>query len=100
MEYLVKIAKRKAKQSLCVHKVSAIALDKKGRVIASAYNRHRMMVKGGGIHAEQMLFGVHGVTTIIICRVNKSGKLLPIEPCSKCAKIAKKLNIRIESIKP
>lgn len=98
MEYLVNIAVKKAQQSKCRHRVSAIALDRAGKVLATAHNRHRLMTKGGGIHAEQMLFGIHGVKTILICRVNKNGKLLPIDPCKKCKKIAKKLNIKIKSV--
>ena len=34
---------------------------------------------------------------IVIIRIGKSGKLLPIDPCKVCQKVANKLKIKIES---
>jgi len=99
MKTILEIAIKKALQSHCRHRVSAIALNKKGEIVATSTNRHSgIMVKGGGLHAEQILFGIHGVKTIIICRISRTGKPLPIDPCRKCSKIAKKLGIKIRTV--
>ena len=39
-----------------------------------------------------------GIVKIIICRVDKTGNLLPIEPCSCCQDIADKLGIELVSV--
>ena len=57
--------------------------------------------KGAGLHAERRLMQKYGeaISKIVICRTNGNGKMLPIDPCQNCQKIADKLGIVIESIK-
>ena len=95
------IAIKKADQSICKFKVSAIGLNSKNEIVAKSVNRPRFGRKGGGIHAEIQIMhsGLRkNIKTIIICRINDNGKLLPIHPCKNCKKIADKLGIKIVSI--
>ena len=96
------LAQKKAQQSICKFKVSAIGLNAKGEVVAKAINRPRFSHKGGGIHAEMSVMKFarkKGIKTILICRVSTcNGELLPIDPCPRCAATAKKLGIKIVSI--
>ena len=92
------LAIKKALQSACHYKISAIGLNKDGDVIAKSMNKHRFSQKGGGIHAEMQLMKKPGIKTIYICRVNNNGKLLPIDPCDMCKEKANELNIKILSI--
>lgn len=96
-----KKAINKAKQSMCRYKVSAIGLNRKGDVICSAMNKAFIASRGGGLHAEAILMRRYGrkIRTIVICRINNYGELLPIDPCDNCQKMADKLGITITSIK-
>lgn len=91
---------KKASKSHCAHKVSAMAFSRKGNLLGFARNTHRFNRKYGGIHAEAALMKRYGaaISYIIICRTNNNGKPLPIHPCEKCQKIAKKLGITIRTI--
>jgi len=92
---------RKAQQSSCRYKVSAIGLDEQNNVVAFAHNKPYIHRKGGSIHAEEALMNQYGqvLSTIIICRTNKSGtSILPIHPCKTCAGKAKRLGIKIVTI--
>jgi cytidine deaminase len=95
------IAAKKATQSICRYKVSAIGFNKKGEIIHSSTNKPRFDRKGGGIHAEMevMLKAGPALRTIVICRVNNAGDILPIEPCDMCQEKANELGIKIVSIK-
>jgi tRNA(Arg) A34 adenosine deaminase TadA len=97
---VVERAIKKAEQSLCTYKISAIGLGKRGEIIYTAMNKSRFMRKFGGSHAEMevMRRGGSGVRTIIICRVGNSGLVLPISPCPMCSAKAKELGIRIISV--
>lgn len=89
---------RKAAKSSCEYRIAALALNKKSEVVARATNLRRFYRKGGGLHAEMRLMALarkRGIKTIIICRVGKSGMLLPIDPCPMCSKKAKELGIKI-----
>ena len=97
---LINKAKNKASQSLCRYKVSAIGLNRKGDIVVTAINKPRFYSHHGGQHAEmEIIRKKKGVTSIIICRVNKSGDLLPIHPCNKCKEMAERLNIKIHSLR-
>jgi cytidine deaminase len=101
MNLLVKRAIKKACQSQCKFKISALGFNRKGELVSSAFNISRALRKGGGFHAEQLvMMEAHkkGIKTILICRVNPNGILLPIEPCMKCRKMAEKLGIKIISV--
>ena len=99
---IVDRAIRKAMQSRCTYKVSALGFNRKGELIYSSFNKSRFMRKSGGIHAEMnvMLSAGPALRTIILCRVGREGSLLPIEPCLTCAQKAKELGIKIYSLKP
>lgn len=92
---------KKAEQSICKFRVSALGFNRNGDCVASATNRPRFSCKGGGIHAEECLFFVarrKGIVKILICRIGCGRNLLPIDPCNRCSKIANKLGIKIETI--
>lgn len=92
---------QKAKQSNIKFKISAIGLNHKGEYLGSAFNDVRFDHFGGGFHAEMRLLHRYGnkVKTIILCRVGKSGKIRPIEPCKNCQKVLDKLKIKVVLIK-
>jgi hypothetical protein len=97
-----KRAIKKAMQSLCRYKISALGFNAKGELVHIAMNGFHQSKYGGGLHAEEKVFRVaakKNIVKIIIARVGNNGDVLPIEPCPKCKKIADKLNIQIESVK-
>lgn len=100
-EHIKTIAKRKAMQSDCNYRVSAIAINRRGEIINSTTNKHRFDGKGKGLHAEMQLMSANpkGIKHIIICRVGKGGMLLEIDPCPMCQEKANELGIKITSIK-
>lgn len=91
---------KKATQSISKFRISAIALDKKGKIIATACNKPRFGKKGGGLHAEVEVLRRGGirVKTIVICRIGHGEDVLPIEPCENCRNLFNKLGIKIISI--
>jgi hypothetical protein len=94
-------AAKKAAQSICKFKVSALGFNREGVLVRTAMNKPYINKEGGGIHAEEQLFEVAkrlGIQTILICRIGKKGTFLPIKPCTSCSKTAKKLGIRIHTI--
>jgi tRNA(Arg) A34 adenosine deaminase TadA len=100
MRHLIKAALKKAEQSECRYRISAIGLNKRGEVIAKTVNQHRFDRQGGGLHAEMLLMRKTGsaLKTIIICRIGNSGEIRPIEPCSICAEKAAELGIKIITV--
>ena len=93
----------KAKKSACRHRISCLAFDKKGRLLGVTVNSRRDNLpskRGSGMHAEMeaIIRWGHRIKSLVIARVNKSGSLLPIHPCAKCTKIAKRLGIKISSV--
>lgn len=98
-----RIAKEKAKQSSCSYRISALGFNKNGDCVAKTFNRHRFNRKGGSDHAEMQIMRQarkKGIVHILICRVGKSGNLLPIEPCDFCRTKAEELGITISSVPP
>ena len=104
MKITIPIKKRaikKAAQSTCHHRVSALGFNSRGECVLSTTNKSRFLRKGGGEHAEAILMRSakkYGIKKILICRIGRDGKLLPIDPCDMCQKIADKLNISIYTI--
>lgn len=98
---IIEYAKKKAGQSICKYRISAIGLDKFGKVLGAAMNRPMLSKYHGGVHAEMSLLQRYknNVKTIILCRVSASGNLLPIDPCERCAKVLDKMNIKVVSIR-
>jgi hypothetical protein len=94
------LAIRKARQSICRYKISAIGFNKRGEIIGKVCNSPRFYRKGGGVHAEMKLMRTAGpgLHTIIICRINNRGDILPIGPCEFCAEKAMELGIKIKTI--
>jgi hypothetical protein len=93
---------RKASSSICRFKISAMAFDKRGKLLGTSFNRPRFSKKGGSIHAEMELMAQYGtnIKTIIICRTDGKEGLLPIDPCVICKAKADELGIKIKSIMP
>ena len=102
MNKVISVAKKKAQQSSSKFRISAVALDKNGNVLATAVNRPRFNYKGGGLHAEIAVLKKAGPKThsIVICRIGNAGDLLKIEPCEQCQKILDKKGIKIYSVDP
>lgn len=100
LQNIKELAIKKAYQSDCRYKISALGFNRRGELIYKATNRKRFFSKGGGIHAEMrvMLKAGPGLHTIVICRINNSGDLLPIDPCSICQSKAEDLGVKIVSI--
>ena len=92
-----KILRKKAEQSVCRFKIAAVGFNNKGEIVRKSTNKHRFLCPHGGIHAEQFLFN-RNIKKIYILRLGRGGDILPIKPCKKCLKIAKKYNIEIKSI--
>lgn len=94
---VVKRAINKALTSQCKYCVSALGFNRRGELIYSASNRPRFSREGGSVHAEMgvMLKAGPGLRTIVLCRANRAGDLLPISPCHTCAKKAEELGIKI-----
>jgi len=98
-KHIISRAKRKALDSICKFRVSAIGLNKKGEVVIACNNSPRFSRFGGGKHAEmQIMRKCPSVKTIIICRVNAQGKAMPIDPCSMCFSKSQELGIKIRTI--
>ena len=99
-EQIKQRAIRKAMQSNCRFRVSAIGFDKNGNYLGSSVNAPRFDRLSGGLHAEMRLFARYGknLKTVFICRVGNTGLLLPIHPCSVCAQKAKELGVKIKTI--
>lgn len=105
------LMREKASHSPCTYKISAIAFDAKGDVLGHCTNSHSYNWNvldhgegraGTGFHAERKLLSRYGsnVKTILICRVGRSGDILPIDPCQACRKAAAKLGVKIVSVLP
>lgn len=91
---------KKAVASQCRYKVSAVAYDAKGDVLGYSCNKIRFGRKGGGIHAEMVLMAQYKdlIKTILICRANRKGELMPIVPCDTCKRKAEQLGIKIYTV--
>lgn len=100
MRHIIEKALKKAEQSECRFRISAIGINKRGEVISKSTNRQRFTRKGGGLHAEMLLMRKHkrALKTIIICRIGNGGDILPIEPCATCAEKAEELGIKIITV--
>ena len=100
-DFIIRKAIKKAEQSISTSKISAIGISKNGNIIAMATNRPRFDRYGGGVHAEMELLRRCGnrISTIIICRVGRSGEIRPIDPCPRCKKVLDKMGIKIVTIK-
>jgi len=98
---LVSRAVAKASQSKCNAKIAALGFNSRGQCVAKSFNQKRFLRKGGGLHAEMILMRESrrkGIVTILICRVGKSGDLLPVDPCLTCAQKAEELGIKIFTV--
>lgn len=98
---------RKASSSACEYKICAIGVDHCNRVIAITFNHPRHMPKkdinrvkwrGSSYHAEELLLHrtPRSLRKIYIMRVNANGtRMLPIDPCPKCVRLADKFGVKI-----
>ena len=106
------LLKEKASHSPCTYRISGIAFDAKGEILGHVSNSHsrnwNILDKqeigraGTAEHAERRLFARYGqlVKTIVICRIGRSGKIRPIDPCPACQKVAAKYGAKIVSLMP
>lgn len=108
---IISLLREKATHSPCTYKISAIAFDKYGDVLGHVTNSHSRFDilqqdpigrPGTAIHAERRLCARYGsnIKTIVICRIGRSGNILPIDPCPTCRRVAKKLGAKIVSVLP
>lgn len=80
------------------YRVVAAGIDHRGRIIGIRTNGPRLVRRGW--HAEERLLHTSPPTLrrILLARVGADGRLLPIEPCEVCAKLARRRGVRIEVI--
>lgn len=100
-DWMIERMRKKAGKTICRSKVSALGFNHSGKLVIQTNNSPRFCRYGGGIHAEEKIFlkaKRKRIKTILICRVSKTGNLLPIDPCPKCTKLAEKLGIKIISV--
>ncbi len=92
---LSRMIKAGIKLSAVRHRVVAVGLDNNNNIISISTNKPRL--KSRGYHAEERIIfnSPRSLRRILIIRVNKVGKLLPIHPCSNCFQLANKRNIDI-----
>lgn len=98
---------KKAGQSPSQYRISCVALGKNGEVIGYTTNKFRKdrikPVLGSGLHAEAFClakFGGADIRSIVIMRIGNDGKILPIDPCEHCQKMAAKMGVKIYSVLP
>lgn len=98
--HIREMAIKKALQSSCRYKISALGFNRKAECIYKASNSPRFDHHRGGVHAEMKVMqkAGPGLAYIIICRANVSGDVLPIDPCEMCAEKARELGVRIYTI--
>ena len=104
------LLKEKAAHSPCTYKISAVAFDSKGDILGHCTNKHSIFDvlqygsgrAGTAQHAERIMLKRYRdlVKTIVICRIGRSGKMLPIDPCPTCQKVAAKYGAKIISLMP
>ena len=97
---LIRLAIKKASQSICCYKISSIGLNKRGEILGSTTNKHGKSGKGKGKHSEIELIKRYGnkIKTIIICRIGNSGDILPIHCCKNCQKVIDKMGIKVLTV--
>lgn len=78
------------------YRVVAAGIDHKGRIVAIATCTPRLSNRGW--HAEERVIRrcTKGLRKILIARYGARGERLPIDPCEKCERLARKLGIEIE----
>ena len=94
-------ARKKAKESICRSRISALGFNRQGVCVLAKTNKPRFSRPGGGMHAEKLIMlqaKKKGIIKILICRIGLGGDIRPIHPCKGCQKLADKLGITIESI--
>ena len=99
---IIRLAIKKARQSSCRYKISALGFNRKGDFIGSAINAKRLPKHGCSLHAEIALIRKYGkrLSVIIICRTNKTGTSnLPIHPCPTCSSMANRYSITIKTVR-
>lgn len=90
---------RKANQSSCHYRISAIGFSKRGDMLCCYTNKPRFSRLGGGLHAEMRVIRSNPkVKTMLICRIGAGGALLPIHPCKRCSKVLNKLGVKVVTV--
>lgn len=80
------------------YRVVAAGVDKHGNIISIKTNQPRL--KSQGFHAEERLMfsSPKSLVKIMILRIGAKGELRPIDPCSRCSRLAQKRGVTIESL--
>lgn len=99
-KHIIKVAVKKAMQSQCCYRISALGFNKNGEILGSATNKHGKNFKGGGVHAERELIRRYGksIHTILLCRCGGGGDILPIQCCETCQKIVDRMGIKVLTV--
>ena len=109
---LVKRAKRKAVINSCKYHVAAICFGKMmgshrrgsrtSEFLGITTNEHRLLKKGGTIHAEiaALIDFNSRLEDVVLVRVNDNGKLCPIHPCKLCYDVLTQHFVRIWAVMP
>lgn len=79
-------------------KVVAAGIDHRGKVIAIATNAPRLQRRSW--HAEERVMhnSPRSLAKVVIARVGKTGRWLPIDPCAVCKELARKRGVVIERL--
>ena len=86
--------RKKASKTNATYKVVAFSV-KHGKVVCCTPIA-RYYRRGGGIHSEQLAMKkMPDMRVLILARFNTSGELLPIGPCSRCQRHAKRMGVKI-----
>jgi hypothetical protein len=80
------------------YRVVAVGFDYRGNIINLKTNTPRLQSQG--FHAEERLMfsSPRSLARIMILRIGPRGNLLPIDPCTRCMRLALKRGVTIEQI--
>lgn len=79
--------------------ICAVGIDHRSRIISIATNLPYLPLQGR--HAEERVLHStpkHILSRILLLRVNKRGESLPIDPCARCERLARKRGVKIEQL--
>jgi tRNA(Arg) A34 adenosine deaminase TadA len=96
-EQILEKAKRKAHKSACSYRICAVGFDNKGMAISFGVNRPRFAKYAGGRHAEMAALEKGGkqIKSMMVFRVSKGGRFLPIRCCDTCQRILDRYKITV-----
>lgn len=80
------------------YRVVAVGIDHRLRIINIKTNQPRLIRRG--LHAEERVLHTspRSLRQIVIARVGADGRLLPIDACDVCKRLARKRGIKIRPL--